>query len=397
MIPMNTNKVKIILGDKEPVAQVMECYSQLACDFLDDFSKWIRHNREAVAYQDVATVGFWCRKSNIERMKEEFFDGNIHMGRGLLFHIAPSNVPVNFVFSWFFGLLSGNSNIVRIPSKDFSQVNILCKGIKEVLAEDKYEKIRAMTQFISYERDKEVNDYYSGICDGRIIWGGDATIERLRESKLKSKAVEVVFADRYSFAVIDSARLCEAGEDEVKQLAKGFYNDTYLMDQNACSTPHFIMWLGDYKQVAADRFWTVVKDEVARYDMQDIKVMDKYTDLCSYAMRIADLGTVKKYDNDLYVVDMKKLPENIENLRGKFGMFFECQIDSLDEIAKVITQKSQTMMVYGIEKLKLQELVVNGCMQGIDRIVPFGKALDIGVIWDGYDIVVNLSRIVTVE
>ena len=64
---MNASKVKIILGDKEPTAQIMECYSPLVCQFLDDLSKWIRHNREASDYQDVATVGFWCRKSNIER------------------------------------------------------------------------------------------------------------------------------------------------------------------------------------------------------------------------------------------------------------------------------------------------------------------------------------------
>ena len=375
----------------------MECYSQIACDFLDELSKWIRHNKEAGVYQDVTTVGFWCRKSNIERMKREFDDGDIHIGRGLLFHITPSNVPVNFAFSWFFGLLSGNSNIVRIPSKRFPQVEILCEGIKEILSQDKYKKIQEMTQFISYERDKEINDYYSGICDGRIIWGGDSTIGQLRESVMKPKAVEIVFADRYSFGVIQSEKVLEAGEDEIKFLARSFYNDTYLMDQNACSTPHLLMWLGDKKDAAAERFWSAVADEAAKYDMQDIKVMDKYTDLCALAMKYDGSCLCRRYGNLLYVVELDKLMDNIEALRGRFGMFFECKIDNLSKISKVISSKSQSMMVYGLEKETLETFVVNGCMQGIDRIVPFGKALDMGVIWDGYDIIGNLSRIVTVE
>ena len=36
-------------------------------------------------------------------------------------------------------------------------------------------------------------------------------------------------------------------------------------------------------------------------------------------------------------------------------------------------------------------------LSGIDRIVPVGEALDIGVIWDGYDIVRSLSRIIDVK
>lgn len=394
---MSTNKVNIILGQEEPTSQIMECYSQIVCDFLDELSRWIRHNREAMLYQDVVTVGFWCRKSNIERMKSKFNDGNIHMGRGLLFHIAPSNVPVNFVFSWFFGLLSGNSNIVRIPSKKYLQVEILCQGIKEILFQDRYKRIREMTQFISYERDKEITDYYSSICDGRIIWGGDSTIRQIRESVLKPKAVEIVFADRYSFGVIQSDKLLEAGNDEIKKLAKNFYNDTYSMDQNACSSPHFIMWLGEKKDEVANLFWSAVADEARKYDMADIKVMDKYTELCALAMRYDDLCECRCYGNLLYVVELDKLSTNLEAFRGKFGMFFECKIDNLSDVSKVITSKSQSMMVYGLKKEILQDFILNGCMQGIDRIVPFGKSLDIGVIWDGYDIVGNLSRTVMIE
>ena len=51
---------------------------------------------------------------------------------------------------------------------------------------------------------KDINDYLSSMCDLRVIWGGDETIRNLRMSPLPARATEIVFADRYSLAVIDA-------------------------------------------------------------------------------------------------------------------------------------------------------------------------------------------------
>ena len=55
---------------------------------------------------------------------------NFRLGRGCVFHISPSNVPVNYAYSLVVGLLTGNTNIVRISSKDFPQVEIINKLMK---------------------------------------------------------------------------------------------------------------------------------------------------------------------------------------------------------------------------------------------------------------------------
>ncbi len=376
--------------------RVMEAYSPIVCEFLSDLSRWIRQSKEAAKYPDVLSVGFWCRKANVEKMKVEFADGRLHMGRGLLFHITPSNVPVNFAFSYFFGLLSGNGNIVRIPTKKFPQVDILIQGIEEVLKDEKYAEVRQMTEFVSYERNQETTDYYSGLCDGRIIWGGDASIQSIRQSPLKPKAVEVVFADRYSFGVIQSEKILQASEQELQVLARGFYNDTYLMDQNACSTPHCIFWLGEQVEEAAAIFWEYVRKEAQHYALEDIKAVDKYTKLCQISMEREDIKAIKTYDNYLYVVELENVPQDLEQVRGQFGLFYQCSIQSLDELCENITQKSQTMLTYGVESEEVRRFISEGRMQGIDRVVPFGKGLDIGVIWDGYDIIRSLSRSITI-
>jgi len=394
---MNKNKIKIIYNEKEPKAHITEVYSNEACLFLNDLSIWLRKNKEAANFPDLMSVSFWCRKGNIEKMRQNFNDKKIHKGRGLLFHITPSNVPVNFAFSYFFGLLSGNSNIVRLPSKPFPQVDILCQGIKETLKNDDYINIRQNTQFITYDKDKEINDYYSSICNGRIIWGGDIAVNTIRNSPIKPKTVEVVFADRYSFGVIESEKIISASKEEIFTLIHNFYNDTYLMDQNACSTPHCIFWLGNKVNQASEIFWNTIKREEKNYSLEPIKAVDKYTDLCHIAMNRNDISEIRTYGNFLYVIKLKKIPEKIENLRGKFGMFFECKINSLKDISPAITERSQTMLYYGIEKNDLNSFIEKNHLMGIDRVVSFGNALDIGVIWDGYDIIRSLSRVVDIQ
>lgn len=51
-------------------------------------------DREAKAYPDVITFAYFCRKAHLARLEEEYagrLDGRL--GRGVVFHIAPSNVP----------------------------------------------------------------------------------------------------------------------------------------------------------------------------------------------------------------------------------------------------------------------------------------------------------------
>ena len=62
-----------------------------------------------------------------------------------------------------------------------------------------------------------------------------------------------------------------------------------------------------------------------------------------------------------------------------------------------INGKYQTVTYFGVQPEKIREIVLQNQLMGVDRIVPFGKAMDIGIIWDGYDIIRSLSRIVALQ
>ncbi len=398
---MRRNDVIYLAGSEEVIVRPVVPFDQEVCEFLETLSKEILRDAALKAYTDVVSFAFWIRKGNMQKQKELYEESNglekCRIGKGLIFHIAPSNVPINFAYSFVFGLLAGNSNIVRVSSKNFPQAALLCKKVQEVMNREEYASIKQSNAIIKYERNKEITDYFSSVCDIRVIWGGDLTIEDIRKSPMKARSKEIVFADRYSFGIICPDAILEMSEKERGHLAEQFYNDTYLMDQNACSTPHFILWKSDDAdkvKKAQQYFWSSVYETAKKYDLADIKASDKYTDLCLFAVRAEENCKVKRYGNLLYVVDLEKIPEEMTNLRGRFGMFYQCRIENLREIRAGITEKVQTVAVVGVNKQEIWNFVMENHLTGIDRIVPFGSTLDIGLVWDGYDLVSEMSRII---
>lgn len=394
VIHMNTNKAEYLFGEQDIKIAATIPFDERVCDFLDKLSKEIRMDAEAKEYPDILTFAFWIRKANILKLKERYQENSIRLGRGLVFHVAPSNVPINFAYTFVFGLLSGNSNIVKASSKYFAQTEILCRIMRKITAAEEHQWIEEQNAVVLYERENtELTEYYSGLCDVRIIWGGDRTIQEIRKLPLQSRSTEITFADRYSLGIVSAEAILAADSKELQKLAERFYNDTYLMDQNACSTPHLICWLGEKTQVekASKIFWEMIYQRACLYPIEAIKASEKYTLACEAAAK-GYLSDLKRYENFLYVARIEKLPEDISFLRGKFGLFFEYYLDSLENLSNCITKKVQTCAVYGVEKKEIATWISKSGILGIDRVVPFGSTLDIGLIWDGYDVIRMLSR-----
>lgn len=389
VIPMNKNKIRYLVGSEKLEIKPLLIYSDIVCAFLDELSKELRSDAEAKAYPDVLTFAFWCRRANITKLKEAYHTSNMRVAKGLVFHIAPSNVPINFAFSLVFGMLSGNGNVVRVSEKDFPQTNIVCRIMNKILENPVYNVIREQTQVVSYGHIKEINDYYSAKCDMRVIWGGDNTIEEIRRSPISTRCTEVTFADRYSFAVFDGRIMDELSEEEMRRLAEGFFNDTYLMDQNACSSPHLILWKNSD---ARDKFWKTLLQTAQKYELPEKKVLDKYTILCEKVAQIEELESVERYSNLLYIVKLSRLPDDITQLRGKFGLFYEAEINNYEEITTKLSTKVQTCVTCGVDKQELLRVFVDNHVKGVDRIVSVGEAMNMGVYWDGYDIIGSFSR-----
>lgn len=419
MIPMQQSfdeirellsKVDFLTGDAETVAMIDEAvpdapFDEKRIDFLDAVSKYIMKDTRSRAFPDVVTFAFWIRKANMNIAKkkheaiQEASDSIISRGRGVAFHIAPSNVAVNFAYSLVTGFITGNHNIVRVPSKAFEQVEIIASAFRK--ATEEYDEFRPAVILVRYGRDKEINDYFSAICDTRIIWGGDNTIAQLRESPVQSRTNEITFADRYSFAIIDAQFYldnCKSSDTYAARTAKDFYNDTYLTDQQACTAPRLICWMGEESVVeqAADIFWKELSETVEKtYEFQEIQGVDKLTNLLLAATEIEELSFSRHEDGRMYRAGLEKLNKRIMDYRGNSGFFYEYDLKDESELNVMSDKRIQTVSYIG-EKEKIKAVVDKIRTKGIDRIVPTGHSMDFDFVWDGYDLITELTRKISV-
>lgn len=399
---MINNSIKYLVGNNKMDFNCIPLhpFDDLICEFLNGLSIELLNSNEVKKYSDIISFAFWCRKGNIEKLKEKYYDKDIRLGRGIAFHITPSNVPINFAFSFAFSLLSGNGNIVRVPSKDYPQISIVCKAINKLFYNKRFKQISRMTIFVRYAHDDEITADFSKKCNARIIWGSNDTIKSIRKIPIPERSIEVIFADRYSFCIIDSESINNADNLIIKKLIGSFYNDTYLMDQNACSSPKLLIWFGNEQSIknAKQKFWkNVYKVVTEKYEFKSIYAVDKYTQLCEDSINYDFINSYSKYGNYIYCINLNKLPNDTDNLRGKCGYFYQYDTNNLNDIIEIINTKYQTLTYFGISKMKLAKFVLSNNLTGIDRIVPIGSALDISIIWDGYDLVRTLSRIIDIK
>ena len=387
------NDLKFLVGKKLYLNQTLEPFDDSVCNFLDEFSKDLNKFKDLRNFPDLKALSFWCRKKNILKIKKNLNFEKNRLGVGFIFHITPSNIPTNFVYSLIFGLLSGNSNIVKVPTKKFSEINIICRILNKILKKKIFKKISNMISIVKYNKEDDYSRKISLKCNARLIWGGDKTIKDIRKYSLNPRAFDITFSDRYSICFLNSSEIINASNFEIDNLAKNFYNDTYLVDQNACSSPHIIFWQGKNISKAKEIFWkSILKEVENKFNLSESASVNKYAYFCKSILTLKNISHVKNYHNYIQTIDIKNINLNLDELRGKWGLFYQNDLKNINTLKKVINPKFQTLTYYGFKKEYFLDFIIKNKILGIDRIVPIGRALDIDLNWDGYNICNLLTR-----
>ena len=69
-----------------------------------------------------------------------------------------------------------------------------------------------MIKIVKYSTNDDFTKHLSSICDGRLIWGGNETIKKIREFPVKEISRDLSFADRNSFCVLNTSNLSRLSE-----------------------------------------------------------------------------------------------------------------------------------------------------------------------------------------
>ena len=387
------SEIEYLVGNKKFENLSIKPFDDVVCNFLSSLSKNITNSNLLKDYSDIKTFAFMCRKSNIEKLKSKINQNEFRRGLGLLFHITPSNIPTNFAYSLLFGVLSGNTNVIKVPSKKFPQIDLICKFINITLK--KYKKVRKMISIVRYQNNDEFTKSISSKCDGRLIWGGDKTINEIRKFPMKEISRDIAFANRNSICLMNSIEILKLNKKDLNRLVQKFYNDTFLVDQNACSSPHVIFWYGNKTNKAKIKFWTELHYFAkSNYNLEYASSFYKYDRLLSDILTNTNYINHTNYGGYIYCINLKNKHINLTDLVSRWGYFYQFDVKNINMVLNFSNNNTQTLTYFGFKKEMILKNFDLKYFKGIDRIVPVGQALDINLNWDGYDVINALTRII---
>jgi hypothetical protein len=397
--------------EERPLAEVLERlaaapalmpFDPLALDLLGDVSRRILAARELARAGDVVALGQWLRPAQLARMAERYpplGPGSLRVPAGLAFHIPPSNVDMMFAYGWAAGLIAGNRQIVRLSRRRGELADQVLALIGAALAA--CPRLAGGNAFVEYDRDDAVTAAISARADVRVIWGGDASVAAIRAIPLSPHAKETVFADRLSLTLLSAATVESLDAAALANLAGRLYADVLTFDQMACSSPRGLVWVGPAETAdAADRrLAAAMRAEIQRrgYQVAPSVALEKYAAACRAAVR-GPVRSIDRTHTDWMVVDLGDgavpLPEGPH---PGAGMLYRCRVDAVGDIGPMVDRGVQTLTHFGIDRTALEALAHGLAGRGIDRMVPVGEALAFDLVWDGYDLIDEFTRRVTVR
>lgn len=354
----------------------------------------------------------------------------VRLGRGLAFHFAPNNVEILFLYSLFLSILAGNTNIVRLGQKQSQEQQILLTILKETLQLPEHQIMAQRILLVRYGHDDEINALFSKMCNLRIIWGGNDTVEHLRRLPIQPSASELAFAHKFSWAVLSAQAVINAArQGTLNKLARDFVTDAFSFGQQACSSPRLIVWQGKPLLIrqAQNKFWSQVDTVLLTrpFELSAAQVSERFTKLCQMACSVdsscslehactagdSGIDDSRYVNNDSSVDSPLKLScssdlksyfrvelntwtalNSCRHLHSGNGIFLEISASELSEVLTHCSSEEQTITSFGITSDEWKKACVLASPHGLCRIVPIGKALAFNAIWDGHDLIAEMSR-----
>jgi Acyl-CoA reductase (LuxC) len=377
-------------------------------EVLAGLSKQILAN--PVLKQNVGCVAlaYWLRKANLQRLKQAFDQRTAQLADadavtatyvvpvGQVLHIAPANVDTLFVYSWALSFICGNYNIVRVSERQSPIVTELMGCLNQLMLEAPL--LRDRNRFVTYAHQGQITAELSQWCNHRVVWGGDDTVRAIRAVPLNPHASERVFSSKFSYALLDAAAVQQLSETTLGQLAANFFNDMFVFDQMACSSPHIVFWLGDAATMAAvmPQFNAALEREITRRDPQDVSIATAVKRFNTVAARVIDedLQVDRQYRG---FIALAQRQGPIRKDHSGSGILNHCHLAQIQDIVQFATCGDQTITHFGLTAAQLQELAYQVGTRGVDRLVPVGQALNFSPDWDGYNLLDDFTRRVVVQ
>lgn len=368
----------------------LRAFSKAQVSFLTKLSQEIINRQENRAFPDLITFGYFIRPSNIEwyfssRQSNKNF---IATGVGTAIHVAPSNIPINFAFSWLFGFIAGCKNLVRLPSSRSEQISLFLEAFERTSSLPEFADVRKTNYFFHSERESVALDGLVPKVDALLVWGGDSTVEYFRGLVKSPKVRQIFFPSRQSSMILKASAVLGTLESQnSKDFLRNCYNDTFLTDCNACSSPSKVFFVGAESdcKIASSLFFSKLNDFVLRSN-RGIPIVPRMMDSLGASELSPDWGEVASYGLSIREF---RFTDGQTGLKRplRFGAFLVKNLPTVGEVTAHLSHDEQTIIHGGFSEVEVSDLGHQLSSNGTNatRLVPLGSALDMGFFWEGRD------------
>lgn len=139
---------------------------------------------------------------------------------GVLFHVAAGNVDLLPAFTVVEGLLTGNVNILKLPTGDNGLSLNLLKALIDI--EPKLKDYIYVFDIPSVETESIKK--LSSLCDATVVWGGDE-VSLAARSFVDIRSSLIVWGHKISFSYVD----LNVSDEELEKLAESICTSNQLL------------------------------------------------------------------------------------------------------------------------------------------------------------------------
>ena len=407
------NKEKMVLSEILSIlnynrSQLINISIVKLLDTLESFAVSIlsRSNNLLKKYPDsgVPFLGRWCGSGNVKAIFNDIF-GDITVldcykprqnvknreirafPKGNVIHWMAGNVPTLGLLSLVSGLLTKNSNIVRINSMADFMLADLMLHLSQI---DEIGYIMANSvAIVRYDyNDKKTAEELSLSADNRIIWGGDQSTTSIKKLPVKPTCTDLVFPDRTSFAIVGKDKL---SEDRMSKIARLIAHDVSVFEQKACASPHTIFLDTDSREVIA-RFCMILKDAMK----ETLKIIPKRMPSQNEVQAIVKMRTQYDMFHDAWYSEGSEfsiLSDDMIKLGPAIGnrLVYVRKLPSDQELIEILPENIQSVGIEANTESFERLTDVLGAA-GVHRFTPIGAMTQFEIPWDGFALPQHLIR-----
>ena len=305
-------------------------------------------------------------------------------GLGTVCHLGPGNVPINALYSWAISYWCGNTNITRISGQPSQAVKRLINEIWKLTNLNDDSEI-----FVSEMSGEKFLRTVSHYCDGRIMWGSDNVLNKIKEEiPVASTTKDIFFGTKITAAIINTSKIMNLSKEEKEKIIQCITNDFFYEYGGPCTSPSCIIAISD--KTGQIRMLNELLDEAA------FAAQEKYRwSIENFSRREKKLQEFIMYEKNPELLRGSKsnlwlLKSSVLTGKKRSDLLLELQITSCEEqVIELIKSRYNNFVCFGISE-KLKETLKS--MNGTKGVQDLGKAHLFTTKWDGIDLIRVLSR-----